>query len=226
MDGFNVPEDFEQFLFGRSGTGPDRLPASAIALVLPSTRAVLARCSQIADNGCIRIACSNGELGDSAGDVLRLAQSGQRPNLLILSDQLVSSHEATLLIRTESGDFYVSPLEMILNQRYGYQLKFWGTHGYSTIDAYSVDSAEIMKSSIEYLHQCSRLGEQWLLRGEQPLRTPFIRTYNARRKIRMFRSALLALYQPERIDSELDVLMDQLDNIEGELADRLGRLAC
>ena len=226
MDGFNAPEDFERAFLADTGIDMLRAGTSAIALVLPSTRAVMVRSRQLADAGRIRIACNEGSLGLSASDVLRQAQSGQRPTLVILSDQLVSAHEATLLIRTAHGDIYVSPLEMILNQRYGYALAFWGTQGYSTIDAHSTDSSVILHRIIDHLHQCSSLGEQWLLRGEQSLRTPVIRTYNARRKIRMFRSALLAQYQPNSVDSELDALMEAVDTLEGELADRLGRLAC
>ncbi|MBH1431503.1 hypothetical protein I5U42_09380 [Stenotrophomonas maltophilia] len=224
MDGFNAPEAFERKL--PADTGSNHAGTGAPALALPSTRAVLARSRQLADAGRIRVVCNDTSLGLSASSMLRLVQSGQRPALVILSDQLVFAHEATLLIRTSREDIYVSPLELILNQRHGYALSIWGMQGYSTIDAHSTDSSEILHGIIDHLHQCSSLGDQWLLREQQSLRRPAIRTYNARRKIRMFRSALLAQYQPDSIDAELDALMEAIDTLEGDVVDRQERLAC
>lgn len=223
-----LPESFIDFLppsdpSHGAEAGTDKPP---IALVIPSTRLSLDLANRLVRERVLLAVTGGSTSGITPSAILVQAGVGERPTLAIFCDQLVSAQEATILLRTDTGDFHISPFELILNQRYGYHLVIWGPDGYSTTIGYCSDSAHILQQIFNHLTECNTLGDQWLGRGDQALRTPAIRTYNARRKVRMFKSSLVAHYPADRCDAELDALLERIDSMELSLIRRLEQLAC
>lgn len=202
------------------------IDSSPVALVIPSTRLALDLANRLVKERELLVVTGGSSSGISPSAILAQVGAGERPTLAIFCDQLVSAHEATILLRTDTGDFHVSPFELILNQRYGYHLVIWGADGYSTTDGYCSDRTHILHQIFNHLTECNTLGDQWLRRDDQALRMPAIRAYNARRKVRMFKSSLVSHYPADRFDAELDALLDRVDSMESSLIRRLEKLTC
>lgn len=228
MDDFTAPEVFVHWHFSQPHIENSQLAAGseATALILPSTHAVFTLTNELADAGRAIVVTTRTAPGFSIGRTLSLVNSGERPAIIIFSDQLVSPDEATLLLRTNDGDLHVSPFELILNQRYGYSLKFWSRDGLSKVERHCSTQSTILHELVNYLGLCHKLGSQWLMRDDHLLRSPIMRTYNARKKTRALRSALISHYKVGIHDAELETLIDRTNTADNALIVRLENLSC
>ena len=194
------------------------------AFVLPTTPETvrLAECSKASGYLSLVGAMALPAAGINAGDLLPRLASGDRPGVFIFADQLVGAVEATVLLRTEYGDFFVSPLEFIMNQRYGYRIVLWHPSAFLEVSPGCSDEASIYRRLLEHLESCNKLGDLWLARKQQSSRTPAIRLYNARRKARLFRSAVLDAYLERLEDADLKKVLGRVEMLNRHVDEGLG----
>lgn len=200
-------------LFGTQTTG--------LAKILPSTRDWLV----FARNVKGQLAGATALVGRSAEGgmlrpqgLLRAVASGSRPHLIfIFADQLTTSHDATVLVRSDEGDYYVCPLEYILHTTYGYVLSYWGATGERLVDARSKGPADVIAPIAAYLNECDALGEEWLVRSFQHERSPESRREGALRKLRYFKSVIADAYRNDPINADAASLMSRATSLEMRL---------
>lgn len=171
-----------------------------MAYVLPTTREVTAVAGRLLSEGRASVVC--GRLGGFPGGMtipalLDSLCTGVRPTLILLADQFVASDEATVLVKSSLGDFFLSPIEHILSQRYSYDLAHWTSAGLEITAAPCEDARRLYSQSMAYLHSCASLGGEWQLRGQHPRRSLNFRIQGAKRKIRLFRSLAIDAYLDE-----------------------------
>lgn len=198
---------------------------SPVAIVLPTTHATLKLAKMLHKRGeatPIRGDVEIQPFGIQVDHLLADLSNGCSPNLLIFSDQLVSASDATILIRTATTSTFVSPLELILNRKYGYELQLWRSTGLHAVAAQIDDPESIYRHLLTYLSACSLLGDIWLARRLQVQRLPEMRLYIAKRKARMFRSAIFDLYLRNASQEDLKRMIGLADLLDDQIERSLG----
>ncbi len=194
----------------RSGYG------GPLAFILPSTTAVLEVASRCRQNGELTIVASS-LVPDSlsAAALVKMLSAGEsRPLLVIFTDQIMNPADASILVKTNDADAFFSPLEFILNARYGYRLVIWDQFEGTVIESGRSEIAEVLAPLSRYLRACYTLGDDWLVRGEQHLRNPETRRHRALRKLRLFRSAVVNAYRTEPDSVEVAELLQRITRME------------
>lgn len=116
----------------------------------------------------------------------------------------------------------MSPLEFIMNQRYGYRIVLWHPSAFLVVTPGCSDETIIFRNLLEHLQSCSKLGNQWLARKQQSSRAPAMRLYNARRKARLFRSAVLDAYLDRLEDTDLKKVLGHVEMLNRQVDEGLG----
>ena len=170
---------------------------NSMEYVLPTTREVAAVARKLLSEGRASVVC--GRLSEFSGSttipaLLDGLRAGVRPTLVLLADQFVASDEATVLVKSSLGDFFLSPIEQILSQRYSYDLAHWTNTGFEITEAPCEDERRLYSQSVAYLRSCASLDDGWQLRGQHPRRSLNFRIQGAKRKIRLFRSSAIDAY--------------------------------
>lgn len=198
--------------------GVDNSGGHPSALILPSTTAVIGEVDRMRESVGLTV------VGGSTQDRLppsvllkAMARSGNRPLLLIFTDQIMSPADASILIKTNDAEAFFSPLEFILNSRYGYRLVIWKQNGYTAVEPGSSIS-EVFAPIADHLQHCCTLGDEWLERKRQYQRNPTTRRFNALRKLRFFRSNVINAYCTEPATTELAELLQQIVRMEQKVA--------
>lgn len=171
--------------------------ANPMAYVLPTTRKVTAVARKLLSEGRASVVC--GRLGGFPGGMTIPAlldglRAGVRPTLVLLADQFVASDEATVLVKSSLGDFFLSPIEHILSQRYSYDLAYWTSDGLEITTAPCEDARRLYSQSMAYLRSCASLDGDWQMRRQHVKRSLNFRIQGAKRKIRLFRSSAIGAY--------------------------------
>ncbi len=171
---------------------------NSMAYVLPTTREVAAVARKLLSEGRASVVC--GRLSEFSGSttipaLLDGLRAGVRPTLVLLADQFVASDEATVLVKSSLGDFFLSPIEHILSQRYSYDLAHWTSAGFEITTAPCEDARRLYSQSMAYLRSCASLDGDWQLRGQHVRRSLNFRIQGAKRKIRLFRSSAIDAYR-------------------------------
>lgn len=142
----------------------------------------------------------------------------QRPRVaIIFSDQLVSPLHATLLVKHADQTQYISGLEAVAHVGYGYRMTAWVGRGF---EAASVpgETGDALRLLLRYFSACEELGDQWLMRESQVMRTPVDRVYQARRQLRLFHSAVMYAYLNSPLDAEVLAIIRRIDDMQKYLA--------
>lgn len=201
--------------------GLSGMQSTCLAKILPTTRDWLA----FARNVQGQLPGATAVVGQSDEDgmlrpqgLLRALASGSRPHLIVIfADQLTTSNDATVLIRSDHGDYYVCPLEYILNTTYGYVLSYWGANGERLVGERSGDPIDVLAPLAAYLNECHALGQEWLARSVQLERSPEFRRDEALRKLRYFRSAIADAFRNDPINADAASFMSRALNLEQKL---------
>lgn len=142
----------------------------------------------------------------SPAQLLQEVRQGQdrRPPVLVFTDQIVGAADASILVRSVSGDRYFSPLEFILGAKYGYTLIVWTRTQDRLVPPGHEDIAAVMSALACHLDSAAALDELWLAESVQELRTPLGRRILAQRKLRFFKAAVINAYRdaPEDLGAE------------------------
>ena len=189
------PESFIEYApFVEQASSLRRNP---MAYVLPTTREVttIARRALAEARSSVVYGRLTGFAGGlTIAELLDGLRAGMRPTLVLFADQFVASDEATVLVKSSLGDFFLSPIEQILSQRYSYDLAHWTNTGFEITEAPCEDERRLYSQSVAYLRSCASLDDGWQLRGQHPRRSLNFRIQGAKRKIRLFRSSAIDAY--------------------------------
>lgn len=198
---------------GEAGTEP-------VAFILPSTRESIATAMRLGNEGGVRVIGGLGLTGmTSPADLLALIreESVRRQPLVVFTDQILSSADASILVRTDESNIFCSPIEAILNIKYDYRLEIWTISGYITVEAHAPSLEAVFECIVLHLQSCKAYGAGWEMRGMQNLRTYNVRRHNAMRKLRFFRSAVINAYCESPWHPAAILLLNQINNLERQV---------
>lgn len=195
-----------------------------VAFVLPTTRAVLKAANRFSANNEATVVSGTASAHHTAPAKLlkELSVGSPRSTLLILADQIVSPADACILVKTDEREVYFSPFEFIINTRYSYRLVIWGYDKDTVIDPNRAAIEEVLAPLADYLRSCYRLGDDWLQRDEQYNREPRVRRYNAKRKLRLFRSSVVNAFQAEPTNPVVAGLLAKVADMEQKVEGQVG----
>ncbi|HST44688.1 MAG TPA: hypothetical protein VLK29_05620 [Luteimonas sp.] len=197
-------------------------PDPPVALLVPTTSDNLAEAARLRDAGSILLVADAAHPGATGPSdiLLRLASApGSRPDLVVFSDQILSAADANVLVHGDRIDAFVSPFEAVLNLKYGYCLGVWAPGGYRRI-APGTATPVVLAAVARHLLECDTLGDAWLVRHLQRLRSPARRRADARRKLRFFRSAISNVFRMSPDDPEARQMRDTVAALEHDIATR------
>lgn len=211
--------DTPQYRMAIAGWGGQKLLS---AFVLPTTRAVVAAAERLASrDGLLRVGCMPETGACRAVQILqRLRNSPERPPIVVFTDQLLDQADASILVKTDAGDRYLSPVEAILSANYKYQLLVWTDAGFEVVRPGEADLPTLARLLLRHLDCAGALGSQWEVAHLQALRLPDVRQYNARRKIRFFRSAVINAFRDEPHAVEAIEMLSRVRALEERAARR------
>ena len=132
----------------------------------------------------------------------------------MFSDQILSSADASILVRTDGADTFYSPFEAILNIKYGYRLAIWTKSGYAVVEPHAQDLSCVFEKLVLHFQSCDQYGPEWDMRDMQNLRTPGMRSYHALRKLRHFKSAVVSAYRNDPGDAAALDLLAKVSTLE------------
>lgn len=188
--------------------------ANPIAVVLPTTKSVMSAALACQTRGEVELV---GESSDPAiitpSQILTRTTQGLKPDCVIFTDQILSPANATVRLKADIGDYFISPVEIILCLKYQYDLVVWAGSDYSVLKA-GQQTVETICSSVNiHLAAAYRLGSQWLVRDSQNLRKSDVRAHGARTRISLIRSLAMNAYRLDAV-SKFDEAMWKIDQIE------------
>lgn len=200
-------------------TRPDWLDGAPVAIVVPTTPRTVGLATRMrAVQGFALV--GDGSLAPSRApaQILRQLRDGVgRPDLVVFTDQIVGAADASILVRSTSGDRYFSPLELILCAEYGYALAVWTGAGDRRIAPGTQDITIVMSALASHLDSADALGAAWLARSMQEGRTPRGRRIFAQRKLRFFKAAVINAYRDAPDDPAAEKMMERIDALEATI---------
>lgn len=124
----HIPHQSIPELLGGNNPG-DRTSVTAppVCILLPTFDESIADVKLAFAQGDIRAVggLDDAHLIQSSTLLSELRSSVVRPNVIVMTDQLVSNHDASVLVRHGQGAAYFSPIELLLSSKYGYRLLVW-----------------------------------------------------------------------------------------------------
>ena len=148
-----------------------------------------------------------------------LRQSSERPAIAVFSDQIVDQANTPILVKSEYGEHYISPIELILNSTYGYNLVCWISDGFLSCPAGVATLESTARMVVSHLNAAVSLGGDWEMAGFQQFRSAEARRYNAHRKLRFFRSSVMSTFMHASASPEARKLLEQADHMEKMIED-------
>lgn len=187
-----------------------------VAFILPTTQSVrdaISSCANLTDINVI----GNPEIGacQAIAEALNLLRdSNVRPLMVVFEDQIVDAANASVLVKSERGKHYISPIALILNLVYGYTLVFWTPFQFTNIAPGNGSIEIVARNIVELLNGASLLDTEWEVRDLQGFRSIISRKYNAFRKLRIFKASVFNTYKENPKSDHAKEIMQQLDAIE------------
>lgn len=167
-----------------------------LVFVLPTTADVLRILSEtLHDSRYVVGGQEYGSYQTPAELLAGLKDSQHQPYVVVLTDQLVAQSDTPVLVKSESGNIYVSLLEFVLNVSYGYTVVVWTRQGFLKYPPGMLSIEASSKIILEHLESAEKLGEAWQMAGQQTFRCEDVRRFNAKRKLRLFKSSVINTYR-------------------------------
>jgi hypothetical protein len=166
------------------------------AIILPTTSDALRCASLLSDLGLLDVTVGRWKDIHALAPAQALARvehskDEQSISMVVFSDQLVSAVDAPVLVDTGSTQHFASSIEYVLNNLYGFHLRFF-LAARRSLDIPAGSSANLVFSAHhKYLLACEAQGATWVARSEQIRRTPDFRRRQQRIRIQALRSSLL-----------------------------------
>ena len=182
-----------------------------IGLVLPSTPDVIRR-TLSPGQGWLTVGRHPGS--SSPASVLRQIASNEAPrSVVIFTDQLHRPADATILAVLEDRKIYLSALEFILCDRYGYTLGVWTSLEMVWLSP-GASVTDVSSAIANHLRDCAKLGDAWLERDKQIIRTAEHRNTSAKRQLRFFHSSTANAYMDDPSNPLAKDLLDRIATLE------------
>lgn len=190
-----------------------------LALIVPSTTRTTEESIRLHGLGVASM------VGDGAtpgalrpADVVSLIRSETtQPDLIVFSDQILHPADASILVRTDTADMYFSPIETILNVKYGYRLAIWTAQDYKVIEPRATEISMIFSALVGHLHDCATIPQNWNMREAQKQRLPLGRRRMARRKLRLLKSAVIDAFRFGPDDLATGELLGRVEAMERQM---------
>lgn len=186
MDGFVAPDRWPEPVKALGIDAP-------LAIVLPTTHTLNALHETLG----VTVIGKGVPKEQAPAAVLRRLAEGERPKVIVVhTDQLHLERDATVLVHFADQSVFMSPVEYILCQTYGYRLLVWGPQGFHDAgpDATLASIAHVLRA---HLQHCALLGEDWLEAAAQGKRQLDKRVLQARRHMRYMGSSIARAYRNE-----------------------------
>lgn len=184
-------------------------PSSARLWVLPSTprtiRWAMASQGRYSDLQVV----GNRLCGGISPSALMSSRNLPR-RIICFSDQLTGTADATFPVLAPHGWTFISAMEVVLCLRHGYTPHIWDPSHQIRQAASSVPT--FTRRILEYLVDCSLLGEDWLAAPLQIERRPAHRIQIIERLLRAAKSEILDLLSDGRGDAA--ALIARLENLQ------------
>lgn len=119
-----------------------------------------------------------------------LAENEPPARVVAFSDQLVSAMDAPLRVHYRGAEAYLPSIELLATTRFGYTLRAW--IGGALAAPADASPRGVLRLLMAYRDACDGLGSRWLARPLQTQGTADHRRADARRRIRLLQSALMA----------------------------------
>lgn len=188
--------------------------SNPVAVVLPTTNSIMNAALACQVRGEVELVGESSNPGIiTPSQILTRTTQGLRPDCLIFTDQILSPANATVRLKTVIGDYFISPVEMILCLKYQYDLVIWIGREYSVLKAGQQTAEAICSSVNTHFSAAYQLGSQWLMRDSQNLRKSDVREHGARTRISLIRSLAMNAYRLDAT-SKFDEAMQKIDQIE------------
>lgn len=155
--------------------------------------------------------------------ILSWLRAQDPPRLLIShADQLCSPRFATIRLLLPDRTEFISPIEIILNTRYGFQLLVWTSDGLIRLPPGSSPKA-VAASLASHLRDCDTLGDGWIERSRQVERTLLHRVASGRKQLRFLRSCVANAFSNSSDNSAMTPILDRIDGIERSFEEAFAR---
>ena len=165
-----------------------RLPT---ALVLPTTAAVRTRL-RAQSPPWLRIGDGPGTCRPTAA-LARLREPAPPRLLVSHCDQLCNPADTTVQSLRAGRALFLSPIDIILNSKYGFRLMVWTATGLVAL-APRAEPEAVASALLDHLRDCELLGDAWEERSRQVERTPGYRDAHRRRQLRFLESSVANAY--------------------------------
>ena len=211
MDGLFAPEHGLDAALREYAANSDRL-----AIVLPSTCATTD--SIYRRSTAMTVLGNASRLGsEGAIEVLKQVAGKTAPTTLVIhTDQLYTPTDATVLAMLPERSIFMSPVECILNDKYGYDLSVWTATGMRHVPA-KTPFKMLIAHLTEHLKDCYVLGALWTEAQHQFQRTIEHRQKQGRRQLRYLTSSIAHAYADCPESPELNALLERLGGMEQSL---------
>lgn len=189
------------------GTSTDR-----VAYLLPTQLQRPSHYPSEKSSVCIGRGIDNASLCAAKG--LRMVGETLPSCVVIHPDQLTDPAVANVLVQTDEFEGYISPIEILLNRKYGYALDIWvGDQRIKLPVNSSVE--EVVWGVVRHLISCRTLGDGWLEAHTQRLRMAKVRERLRDRKGRFVASSIAAAFAMEPSAPSAQRLLQDLARIRG-----------
>jgi len=118
------------------------------------------------------------------------AAPGQDRFLIVFSDQLLSAADAPMLVEQGGRLSYLPGLEVVAQGGHGFAVAAWVGNGFEAAPRDGGPVA-ILGLLARHLAACAELGAPWLMREAQQQRCADAHVAEARRRLRVFHSAIM-----------------------------------
>jgi hypothetical protein len=191
-----VPTEFDHLV------ATHLVPRRRVALVLPTTDASLAAADAARQRHGATVVGSLAATSRPV-DVLGMCATSEAPgSIVVFSDQILSSADTPVLVRSGDDASFHSVFEFLLVARHGYDLFAWAGDSHalrpegSTLD-------DVLRTLHRHFGACGELQGTWRMRDRQAERALDWRRRTAERAIRSFESAVCMEYctEPQHPDA-------------------------
>ncbi|MGO4550321.1 hypothetical protein AB4059_04360 [Lysobacter sp. 2RAF19] len=166
-------------------------------LIAPSTTATRALTDLWRSQACGHLAFVAPLWGKPVAELLRDLDAGAPPDVIVVfSDQLTSAIDAPVRVVMGADDTFLPALEIRLAQDFDYEIWAWSADGFVRIDQ---EACSILGALLALHAACEGRSKDWLARDAQFERQPSHRSIDARQRVRLLQSALMAAAAEGRI---------------------------
>lgn len=172
------------------------IPTTAETLSAVSDAEVYAKCCVVATEYYFNHFTEGRRKPYSPVDFMRIIEDEEGAHdlrVIIFTDQFVSAEHAPLLVQENGKELFFPVLEVLAVERHGFSVACWSGNSFSFhAPSPLLNPREgVLRALLEYYEACNLLGDAWLARNRQYLRSAKGRIEEARERIRIYQSVVM-----------------------------------